>query len=259
MLYSSSLSRRDFFGTASIGLTALTVSASPLRHLAFHQPKIKAIAFDAFPIFDPRQVFAMVNQLFPEKGAELAEIWRTKQFEYSWLRTAAGVYKDFWGVTEDALIFAAHKTGVTLTESDRKDLMNQYLMLNTWPDVVPALEILKQKGLKLAFLSNMTGGMLKSCAENAKIDGYFADFISTDSSRTYKPNPKAYHMGIDRLKLKKEEVLFAAFAGWDASGAKWFGYPTFWLNRQNTPAEELNAVPDGVGKGMNELVNFMSF
>jgi 2-haloacid dehalogenase len=256
-LYSSSLSRRGFFGTASLSLAALTVSASPLRHLAFHQPKIKAVAFDAFPIFDPRQVFAMVNQLFPEKETELSEIWRTKQFEYSWLRTAGGVYKDFWGVTEDALIFAAQKTGVNITEANRRELMNQYLVLPTWPDVIPALETLKQKGLELALLSNMTGRMLKSCAENAKIDGYFTDIISTDSARTYKPNPNAYHLGIDRLKVKKEEILFVAFAGWDASGAKWFGYPTFWLNRQNTPAEELNAVPDGVGKGMNELVDLI--
>jgi 2-haloacid dehalogenase len=34
-------------------------------------------------------------------------------------------------------------------------------------------------------------------------------------------------MEIDAFTLKREEILFAAFAGWDAAGAKWFGYPTF--------------------------------
>ena len=57
---------------------------------------------------------------------------------------------------------------------------------------------------------------------------------------------------------KKEEILFVAFAGWDASGAKWFGYPTFWVNRLDSPVEELNAVPDGIGKGMNDLLNFIN-
>ncbi len=57
--------------------------------------------------------------------------------------------------------------------------------------------------------------------------------------------------------IKKEEILFAAFAGWDASGAKWFGYPTFWVNRQAAPAEELGVSADGVGKGLSDLVNFI--
>ena len=52
-------------------------------------------------------------------------------------------------------------------------------------------------------------------------------------------------------------IAFAAFAGWDAAGAKWFGYPTFWVNRSNTPVEELGVVPDGVGTGMADLVKFV--
>ena len=81
--------------------------------------------------------------------------------------------------------------------------------------------------------------------------------LSTDRVNEYKPSPKAYQMGIDSLKLKKEEIAFAAFAGWDAAGAKWFGYPTFWVNRQNAPLEELDVAPDGIGTDMMGLVNFV--
>ena len=249
------VSRRNFITAAVAGLAATAVAASPLGQLAHAPAKIKAIAFDAFPIFDPGPVFVMVNQMFPDRGAELSEIWRIKQFEYSWLRTAGAAYKDFWGVTEDALSFAARKVGVNLTSQRKKQLMEQYLALNVWPDVLPALETLRQNGIRLVFLSNMTSQMLKSCSSNAEIDGYFEHVISTDRARTYKPGPAAYQLGVDTLKLKKDEILFAAFAGWDASGAKWFGYPTFWVNRQGAPAEELSAIPDGVGKGMAELVD----
>jgi len=251
------VSRRNFITAAVAGLAATAVSASPLGSLAYAPSKIKAIAFDAFPIFDPRPVFAMVSQMFPDKGAELSEIWRTKQFEYSWLRTAGAVYKDFWRVTEEALNFAARKVEVNLTSKGKKQLMEQYLMLNVWPDVIPALQTLRQNGIRLVFLSNMTSQMLKSSSINAKIDGYFEHVISTDRARTYKPSPAAYQLGVDTLQLKKDEILFAAFAGWDASGAKWFGYPTFWVNRLGAPAEELDALPDGVGRGMDELVAFL--
>jgi 2-haloacid dehalogenase len=248
----------NFFLTGTICRNEIAgAAASPLKLVHSLQPKIEAIAFDAFTIFDPGPVFSLVNRMFPDKGAELAEAWRSKQFEYSCLRATGGAYKDFWDVIEDALVFAARKTGVKLIASEKKLLMEQYLYLDVWPDVVPALEKLSREGIRLIFLSNMTTKMLRSCSSNAKIELYFEHIISSDRAKTYKPSPAAYQLGMDTLKLEKEEILFAAFAGWDASGAKWFGYPTFWVNRQVAPVEELGAMPDGIGKGLAELVSFV--
>lgn len=252
-----STSRRKFIATTVAGLATSTLSASPFNFLIKPANKIKAIAFDAFPIFDPRPVFTLVNNMFPEKGTELGDIWRTKQFEYSWLRTAGGQYKNFWEVTEDALVFAAKKTGITLTTDNKNHLMDQYLTLTVWPDVLAALQTLKQNGVRLSFLSNLTTKMLNSSIKHSKIEEYFENVISTGNAKTYKPSPVAYQLGIDTLKIKKEEILFVAFAGWDASGSKWFGYPTFWVNRLGMPTEELNAIPDGIGKNMTDLINFI--
>jgi len=60
------------------------------------------------------------------------------------------------------------------------------------------------------------------------------------------------------LKLPRQEILFVAFAGCDAAGAKLFGYPTFWANRQNLPAEKLDAVPDGAGESLTQLLRFLA-
>ena len=70
------INRRDFINltAGSIAATALITSSASL---AGEQTKIKAIAFDAFPIFDPRPIFKLVNDLFPEKGAALTNTWRT--------------------------------------------------------------------------------------------------------------------------------------------------------------------------------------
>jgi FMN phosphatase YigB (HAD superfamily) len=80
--------------------------------------------------------------------------------------------------------------------------------------------------------------MLEANIKRARLDGFFDHVLSTDQARTYKPDPRAYQLGIDALKLTREEILFAAFAGWDAAGAKLFGFPTFWVNRQKLPPEE---------------------
>src|SRR5688500_19131791 len=64
-------------------------------------------------------------------------------------------------------------------------------------------------------------------------------------------------MSIEAFRLRKTEILFVAFAGWDAAGAKAFGYPTFWVNRLNSPLERLGFFPDAVGKELNDLIDFV--
>jgi len=252
-----SAGRRNFIATTAAALAATSLASTPVNLFFNHSSRIKAIAFDAFPVFDPRPVFSHVESMFPEQGKEISNGWRTKQFEYCWLRAAGKKYKDFWKVTEDALAYAAKKTGVDLSIQSKNDLMNQYLNLNIWEDVLPVLDELKKKEIRLSFLSNMTDKMLISCLRNSKVEKYFDYVISTDRVQSYKPDPNSYQLGIDALKLKKEEILFVAFAGWDAAGAKWFGYPTFWINRLNYPSEELNAIPDGIGSNMTDLMEFI--
>ena len=224
---------------------------------ASNAPAIKALAFDAFPVFDPRPVFALAETLFPGKGQELSNTWRTKQFDYQWLRALSGTYQDFWTVTRQALVFAAKSANVDLTDDKRAQLMGAYLNLKPWPDVLPALQSFKKAGIKLVFLSNMTEKMLRQNIHANNLDELFDAVLSTDSNHSYKPSPKAYQLAPDILQLKKSEIGFVAFAGWDAAGAKSFGYPTYWINRQNQPAEELGVSPDWTGNNLGELVNYI--
>jgi 2-haloacid dehalogenase len=52
------------------------------------------VAFDLFTIFDPRAVTGVAEEIAPGKAAALVETWRTRQFEYAFLRAAAGRYRD---------------------------------------------------------------------------------------------------------------------------------------------------------------------
>jgi 2-haloacid dehalogenase len=99
--------------------------------------------------------------------------------------------------------------------------------------------------------------MLEAGIKNAGLDGLFEHLLNTDRVRAYKPDPRAYHMALDALKLTREDMLFAAFAGWDAAGAKWFRYPTFWVNRLDLPAEELGVAPDAMGRDLTDVVKFV--
>lgn len=218
---------------------------------------IKAIAFDAFPIFDPRPIEAAAVDMFPEKGKELVRLWRSRQFEYQWLRALGGQYRDFQGITEDALAFAAAQLDLPLTEDARRKLMAPYAGLSAWPDAKAALSKLKADGYKVVFLSNMTGEMLRSGLAASGLEDVFDGVYSTDSKGTFKPSPQAYQIALEELNLAREEILFVAFAGWDAAGAKWFGYPTFWVNRAGGALEELGTAPDGSGRDLQALLDFL--
>ena len=64
-------------------------------------------------------------------------------------------------------------------------------------------------------------------------------------------------MATSSFGLRKEQIVFAAFGGWDAVGATWFGFPTFWVNRGHSAADELGAVPDATGNDLNDLAAYV--
>lgn len=144
-----------------------------------------------------------------------------------------------------------------MTAEQHHELMQAFLNLDVWPDVLPALKQLKARGIRLTFLSNFTVVMMNSSLKRNNIVGYFEHTLSTDTVKMFKPAPQAYQLGVSTLKLKKEEMLFAAFAGWDAAGAKWFGYPTYWVNRAGQTAEQLDITPDGQGRTLTDLLAFL--
>jgi 2-haloacid dehalogenase len=248
--------RRDFFNLVAGSVAAAAIAAPSVRAQTLGPKKIRAIAFDGFPIIDPRPVFAKAEAIFPGRGGELSNAWRTRQFEYTWLRTMSGSYVDFWEVTEQALVFAANLVKLEMSGAQRDQLMESYLKLKAWPDAAVALQRLKDAGIRMAFLSNFTAEMLDAAVRNSGLQGIFEAHLSTDRVQAFKPDPRAYRMGVDAFGIEREEIAFAAFAGWDAAGAKRFGYPTFWVNRANAPLEELGIAPDGTGASLQDLVAF---
>lgn len=250
------LARRQFLSLTACASAGAFLKNRVVPAAAAHVP-VQAIAFDAFPVFDPRPIFALAEELYPGRGAVLSKAWRTRQFEYTWLRTVAGHYSDFWQVTEDALIFAAKESKIDLDSQRRTRLMNGYLNLKTWPDAPDALKSLKAAGVRLVFLSNFSKRMLEAGIKNSGLDGIFEQLLTTDEIKQFKPAARAYQMAEDALGLKRETIAFAAFAGWDASGAKWFGFPTVWVNRLSAQAEELNVSLDLICNDLKGLVAFV--
>ncbi|HEX5043809.1 MAG TPA: haloacid dehalogenase type II [Candidatus Polarisedimenticolaceae bacterium] len=250
------MNRRSFLRFTAAGVaTALSARWMPLP--GARKVRIEAVAFDAFPILDPRSVVALAERLFPGRGVALGDAWRTRQFEYQWLRALSSRYASFWQATEDSLEFAAELLQLELTPEKRKRLMDAHLELEAWPDAARALKALRQSGMRLAILSNATPSILAAGVARSGLGSLFEHVLSTDAIRTFKPDPGAYRMAPEAFRLPPQAILYVAFAGWDAAGAKWFGFPTYWVNRANLPPERLGVQPDGTGGNLTDLVAFV--
>jgi 2-haloacid dehalogenase len=205
--------------------------------------KPQAIIFDAYgTLFDVHSVIRNSGVGIQGDLEALSQLWRQKQLEYTWLRALMDRYEDFWHVTEDALRSAIQQLSIFATDRQLESLMQAYLVPPVFPEVVSALERVKR--LPLAILSNGSTAMLDSAVRYNSVESYFAEIISVDSVKTYKPSPRVYALGSKILNLPAAEILFVSSNQWDAAGAKAFGYPVCWCNRSGAAMEEWGFAPD---------------
>ena len=250
--------RRQFLRTA-VGSTVAAAMTSELlntKRQVSTRSHIRAIAFDALVIFDMAIVGKRVEEEFPGKGLELTSLWRLRQFEYTWLRTAGERYRDFWHITEDALKYACASMKLQLSAAHRDNLMNAYHELRPWPDVLEALIELKHRKIRVVFLTNFTADMIVKNLQATEFSSFFEDHLTTDRVGAFKPSPRAYKMALDYFGYQRHEIAFVAFAPWDVAGAKWFGYPTVWINRAGVSPEELDVLPDFMADSLSDTEMF---
>jgi 2-haloacid dehalogenase len=215
-------------------------------------PSVRALVFDAYgTLFDPFAVKTRAEELFPGSGAPLSQLWRSKQLEYSWLRSLMGSYENFWKITEDALLFACHTLNLSCDEHQRKQLMQVYLTLPTFPEVKPALE--KLSPVPLSILSNGTPQMLDAVVAANGMAHFFQNIFSVDSLELYKPRFEVYQQAVDGLNLPKESIGFVSSNFWDVAGATNFGFQTIWLNRNSIVPDELGVTPKAVTNSLRHL------
>jgi 2-haloacid dehalogenase len=209
--------------------------------------QLPALVFDAYgTLFDVHSVTRRAESLFPGKGAALSAAWRTKQLEYSWLRTLMDRYEDFDRVTRAALEWALESLELARDDATCEALIAGYRRLDPFPEVRGALERLASRRA-LAILSNGHPGMLEALVDHNRMRALFrGGILSVDAVKRFKPAPPVYAIAEEALGLPRAMIGFVSSNGWDAAGAKAFGFRVFWLNRTGAPPERLGAPPDAV-------------
>jgi 2-haloacid dehalogenase len=215
---------------------------------------ISALVFDAYgTLFDVHSVSRLAETHFPGKGAALSAAWRAKQLEYTWLRSLMGRYEDFSRVTQSALEWSFESLGLEPNEEARRAMLDEYRKLAVFPEVRGALE--KLAGSKpLAILSNGHPDMLNAVVDHNGLRALFrGGVLSVHPAKVFKPEASVYRIAEEQLGVTRSMMGFVSSNGWDAAGAKSFGFRAFWVNRSGAPVERLGVRPDAIVKDLSEL------
>ena len=217
---------------------------------------IKAIIFDAYgTLFDVNSAAEKCKGKIGDKWEGFANYWRTTQLEYTWLRSLMNRHKDFWQVTEDSLDKSMQ--AFKIDSSMRNGLLDLYKVLSTFPEVKDVLNKLKEKNYKLAILSNGTPSLLNELVKSNNLEDIFDDIFSIEEVGIYKPSSKVYDIPINKLQIKKDEVVFLSANTWDVSGGGNYGYNTVWVNRNNNIFDSLDYIPQKQVKNLKELLDII--
>ena len=206
-----------------------------------------ACVFDAYgTLFD---VAGAARAFAAEPGREgfarvweaVAEAWRLKQLQYSWLRAVEGRHADFRQVTGEALEWALEAAG--LGEDLHTPLMALYDRLPAYPEAADALARLRAAGRRTAILSNGTPKMLASAVGAAGLGEALDAVISVEEVGAFKPARAVYDLVGQRLGTAPGEVLFVSANGWDAAAGAAYGFRAAWVNRRGEPVDRLPGRP----------------
>ena len=200
--------------------------------------------FDAYgTLFDVHSAVRKHAAAIGPDAAQLSDIWRAKQLEYSWVLGLMGAYRDFWELTQEALDFAFAK----VPSADfrlRQNLLDAYWELEAYPEVLSTLSALKEAGAITGILSNGSSDMLNAAIKSSGISDVLDAAISVDRLSRFKTDPRVYQMVLDDHGMEAHQISFQSSNRWDVAAAQNFGFRTVWINRTGQPDEYLQFAPD---------------
>ncbi len=214
---------------------------------------IDACVFDAYgTLFDVHAAAARCRDDLGDAADAVSQTWRTKQLQYTWLRSLMGRHRDFWQLTGEALDYALDAHGID-DAALRQRLMDCYLVLDAYPEVKDVLGRLHGAGLKCAILSNGAPNMLDAAVRNAGLGDVLDAVLSIEDVGIYKPHRSVYRLAVDRLGVAAERIAFQSSNAWDANGAAAFGFRVAWVNRFGQRPERLPGPADAEIATLDEL------
>ncbi|MEM7046853.1 MAG: haloacid dehalogenase type II [Pseudomonadota bacterium] len=189
-------------------------------------------AFDVYgTLINPLGISVVLEKHVGGNASAMAELWRSKQLEYSFRRGLMRSYIPFTDVTRDALNYACLALDIEIDDEIKHDLMRQYLRLESFDDVVPTLKMMVDQEVRLHAFSNGTSSDLNALLSHAGVLGFLESIVSVERIKSFKPDPDVYELFNEITQSQPENTWLVSGNPFDIIGAGACGWKTAWLKR----------------------------
>ncbi|SDX16245.1 haloacid dehalogenase type II [Flavobacterium degerlachei] len=200
-------------------------------------------------VFDVNETLLDMTPLKKSVNALLNEeqgfrIWFGMLLHYSTVSNSINEYHNFTTIAAATLDMAATSLHKKVTSEEIKETLSVIKSLQTYPDVIKGLQLLKENGFRLITLTNSPDSALKEQLKNSNLTDYFEQALSIDTIEKYKPAAETYLWAANKLNVKPEEMLMIAAHGWDLAGASHAGLATGFIAREGQSQYSLSSKPN---------------
>src|SRR5262245_569864 len=206
-------------------------------------------------VFDVNETMLDVGALAPHfarvfGSAEVLQEWFANLLLYSNVVTVAGPYADFGTVGGAVLDMVAAAHRISLSASDRQQILGGVRTLPAHADVRPALERLRNAGFRLVTLTNSAPPAVDAQLKNAGLSDLFERSFSVDAVKRFKPAPEPYQQVARELGVPTSQLRMIAAHAWDVHGALRAGYAAAFIARPGKALFPVGPQPDVVAQTM---------
>ena len=181
--------------------------------------------------------------------------WFVQLLRSAMVATIIGDYHDFAEIGRDALDMTARRRGLSLTSVDRDRILHAMRRLPPHPEVPQSLARLRDKGLRLATLTNSPPWIIQDQLTHAGLTHYFEQILSVHEIQRFKPDLETYRYAARQLNVPTDAILMVAAHDWDIAGAIKAGCRTVFIARPGMIIGALQQQPDLLGSDLLSVVD----
>jgi len=208
-------------------------------------PTIKAIFFDFMGTcldWHTPVLSALPDSIPPSIASSLAITWRHIYFDSNAARLAASLPPEDIDITLRATLLSVVSSpqyaeyAPLFSEGVLRDCVGAFHRMPAWPDVPPAIEVLRAAGYEVFVFANGTPRLQLDLCKSSGLK--FDMLFSSALLGVYKPARESYDKVLGMVKYKPEETVQVAAHAYDTRGAKAVGMRTVYVRRWTDDVNE---------------------
>jgi len=217
-------------------------------------PDLPLIVFDVNEtLLDLETMAPTFERIFDDRSA--MRLWFANFIMYSAALTVARHYVPFTDIGAAVMKMLADTRGITIKDSDKKELTEKFSTMPPHPEVPAALRKLRSAGFRLFTLTDNLLEVQTRQLEHGGIVDLFERRFSADGAKRHKPAPEAYRYLETEVQARPSQLCLIACHTWDTLGAVAAGWEAALIRRVGNDVLGVGPQPHIVGDDLDDVAD----